>query len=213
MDCETCREGMLDVLYGEAPAATRNLVLEHHAVCASCREEFRSLTALRSTLARWQLPAEIESSPRQGPTWRLRLPYLAAAASFLLALAGSFLLFSRSAHAERELRDELIRQEARHREEILSLKAALTTSPGMAGREHAGSLNAAIRQLVEESEVRQAERFGARLSDLRQKTEAQRRYDLAQVSASLAYLEGKTGLQMARTTELMGHVLQASQKR
>jgi hypothetical protein len=33
------------------------------------------------------------------------------------------------------------------------------------------------------------------------------------VSAGFSYLEGRTGLQVARTTELMGHVLQASQKK
>ena len=33
------------------------------------------------------------------------------------------------------------------------------------------------------------------------------------MSAGLSYLEGKTGLQDARTTELMGHVLQASQEK
>jgi hypothetical protein len=32
------------------------------------------------------------------------------------------------------------------------------------------------------------------------------------MSAGLAYLDGKAGLQAARTTELVGHVLQASQK-
>ena len=34
---------------------------------------------------------------------------------------------------------------------------------------------------------------------------------MAQVGAGLSYLEGKTGLQAARTTELMGKVLLASQ--
>jgi glycosyltransferase involved in cell wall biosynthesis len=47
----------------------------------------------------------------------------------------------------------------------------------------------------------------------RERAEAQRRYDLARVSAGLSYLDGKTGQQVARTTELMGYVLQASQKR
>jgi hypothetical protein len=169
------------------------------------------LTALRSDLARWQLPAEIQPRPPARAPWRS--PYLAAAASLLLALTSLVLVFSRSAHAEREWREELLRQEVRHAEEIRSLKAAIGATPGLAGQQDLGPLSATIRALVEESEARQAERFGARLTDLRQKTEAQRRYDLAQVSASLAYLEGKTGMQMARTTELMGHVLQASQKR
>jgi hypothetical protein len=211
MDCEACRELMLDVLYGEADPSTRRLVRDHHAVCSSCRQELRVLTALRTDLAAWQLPAEIQPRPLERFSWRL--PYVAAAASLLLALTSLVLVFSRSAHAEREWRDELLRQEARHREEIHSLRAALAGPAGLAGSQDVGTLNAAMRQIVQQSEARQAERFGARLTDLRQKAEAQRRYDMAQVSASLAYLEGKTGMQMARTTELMGHVLQASQKR
>jgi hypothetical protein len=33
------------------------------------------------------------------------------------------------------------------------------------------------------------------------------------MSAGLTYLDGKSGLQAARTTELVGHILQASAKR
>ena len=40
-----------------------------------------------------------------------------------------------------------------------------------------------------------------------------RRVDMAQVAASLSYLDGRHGEQLARTNELMGYVLQASQKR
>jgi hypothetical protein len=70
-----------------------------------------------------------------------------------------------------------------------------------------------VRDMIRESEARQGVILGASVAQLRDQTDAQRRYDLAQVGAGLSYLEGKTGLQVARTTELMGHVLQATQKR
>jgi hypothetical protein len=70
-----------------------------------------------------------------------------------------------------------------------------------------------VAALIRESEARQAQRFNASLRDLGQQSEAQRRYDLARISAGFSYLEGKTGQQVARTTELMGYMLEASQKR
>src|SRR5256885_173782 len=65
-----------------------------------------------------------------------------------------------------------------------------------------------VQRMIQESESRQAVLLNASLGRLRNETQAQRRYDLAQVGAGLSYLEGQTGLQMARQTELMGHVLQ-----
>jgi hypothetical protein len=72
---------------------------------------------------------------------------------------------------------------------------------------------ARVARLIEDSEARQAVLVGASMASLREEADARRRYDLAQVGAGLSYLEGKTGLQAARTTELMGHVLLAAQKR
>ena len=68
-----------------------------------------------------------------------------------------------------------------------------------------------MRRLIKQSETRQAAAFAAGLTELQERSEAQRRVDMAQMGAGLSYLEGKTGLQAARTTELMGKVLQASQ--
>ena len=67
--------------------------------------------------------------------------------------------------------------------------------------------------MIHESETRQDEARLASLRVLRQRAETQRQYDLARMSAGLAYLDGKAGLQAARTTELVGHVLQASQQK
>ena len=70
-----------------------------------------------------------------------------------------------------------------------------------------------VQDLIRQSELRQAAALNASLSDFSERTDAQRRYDLARVSAGLSYLDGKTGQTVARTTELMGYVLQASQKK
>ena len=70
-----------------------------------------------------------------------------------------------------------------------------------------------VQRLIRESESRQAVLIDAGLRDLAERTDAQRRQDLAQISAGLSYVEGRTGLQVARTTELMGHVLQAAQQK
>jgi hypothetical protein len=67
--------------------------------------------------------------------------------------------------------------------------------------------------MVRQSEARQDARFSARLAAFGEEAETQRRYDLARVSAGLSYLEGKTGQDVVRTTELMGYVLQASQQK
>ena len=40
-----------------------------------------------------------------------------------------------------------------------------------------------------------------------------RRADMAQVAASLSYLDGRHGQRLARTNELLGYFLQASDKR
>jgi hypothetical protein len=48
---------------------------------------------------------------------------------------------------------------------------------------------------------------------MEERSEAQRRLDLARMSAGLSYLDGRTGQQVARATELMGAVLQASQQK
>jgi hypothetical protein len=67
--------------------------------------------------------------------------------------------------------------------------------------------------MIHESEAREAERLNASMSEFGERSAAQRRYDLARVSAGLSYLDGKNGQAVARTTELMGYMLQAAQKR
>jgi len=101
--------------------------------------------------------------------------------------------------------------DARHREAVAELRAEVKSLPIALRDDSAvlGQIDARIRQ----SEARQAVILKERLTDLADQTDAQRRYDLARVSAGLSYLDGRTGQTVARTTELMGYVLQASEKR
>jgi hypothetical protein len=135
-------------------------------------------------------------------------PALAVAAAVLVALAGAFTV-SGQARPDEAYERRLAALEARQREEVAALRAELA-------RVRLETEEAAVRRasrLVEDSEARQAVLVGASMASLREEADAARRYDLAQVGAGLSYIEGKTGLQAARTTELMGHVLLAAQKR
>lgn len=224
MECDAFRDDLLDVLYGEADPATAHRFNEHQARCAACREEIASFRRLRHELDGWAV----------APKRRLALPFavrplrVLATAAGLLAAAGGALVLARgeirypngqvalrlAAPAEdaSELRRLLAEQEARHQQAIAELKAS-TLRPVVAGdapveRE---ALLEEMRRLIKQSETRQAAAFAAGLTELEERAQAQRRFDMAQVGAGLSYLEGKTGLQAARTTELMGKVLQASQ--
>lgn len=227
MDCSDVRDDLLDVLYGEADAETRQRLRTHQRECAACRDELAAMQRLRRDLAEWRAPSEPSSRPAAPSLWaRLPLPRgLAAAAVLLLAAGGAVGLsgveiqfekgpvkvrFGRGGQ-EGELRRLLAQEEERHRTD---------TAPAAVPVAETGASGAAdelvlrrVEGLIRESEARQASVLRAGLLELSERTEAQRRYDLARVSAGLSYLDGKTGQQVARTTELMGYVLQASQKR
>jgi anti-sigma factor RsiW len=211
MQCDDLRDDVLDILYGEASAETERRVAEHHAGCASCRDELAALRRLRRDLVAWRVPSGLRPAltPRARPARRL-----AAAAAVLLALGSLALarpvqrtvLAFAAAPGTRSL---LAEQETRHRRELESLRADLERSA--AARERV--LLARVEEMVRNSEARQGMLLQARLGEFGQVVEAQRQYDLAQVSAGLTYLDGKSGLQAARTAELMGHLLVASQKK
>jgi len=223
MECNAFRDEMLDVLYGEADAAAHRRFDEHQAACPACRQEIAGLRRLRRDLAAWPLPPALR--PRRGRSaraWRV----LPVAAGVVLAL-GAALGFSGSelrydegriafrlgrapaAVPDRTVDERIAALEARHRAEIQALRADLA----QAKDEGDAVLLARVSEMIRGSEARQAVIVGASMASLRDENDAKRRYDLAQVGAGLSYLEGKTGLQAARTTELMGHVLQAAQKR
>lgn len=211
MQCEDLRDDLLAVLYGEAPPGTERRVAEHQAGCRACRDEMAALRRLRRDLRAWRMPSGLRPSatPR---VWPLRR--LAAAAAVLLVALGA-LAFSRPlqrtalAFAAPEARRLMAEQEERHRRELESLRASLERAA--LERERAVLLR--VEAMVKDSEARQSVLLQARLGEFGQAVEAQRQYDLAQVSAGLTYLDGKSGLQAARTAELMGHVLLASQKK
>lgn len=213
MDCKDVRDDMLDVLYGEASEEAARRVAEHRQACSACRDETAALARLRRDLAQWTLPT---TSPRRG----LRLLQLAAglllAVGTALGLSGSELRFDQGRLSFRlgrgpDVQQVLREQEARHRTEIEALRVSLAT--GAAAPRDEAALLRRVQELVDASEARQAQLFRAGLQDVAQRSDTQRRYDLARVGASLAYLDGKTGQQVARTTELMGYLLQASDKR
>ena len=202
MECRVFRDEMMEVLYGEASAATVHVVEEHAAGCDECREELGALRRLRQDLLAWKLPERVMPRGRrsQAPPWL----WPVAAALFLAVGAGAGF-----ALAEARLARLLDARDARHREEIAALRAEVKGAPLRDDVAVVERVEARIRQ----SEARQAVFLKERLADFADRNEAQRRYDLARVSAGLSYLDGKTGQTVARTTELMGYVLQASQKR
>ena len=222
MECNTFRDDMLDVLYGEGDAAARHRFERHQDACAACRDELAAMRRLRGELAAWPLPPALRPPAPSGRSW---WP-LAAAAGLIVALGaalgvtGSELRYDAGRIAFRLGRadaaagppavlEHIAALEARHRQEIEALRAELRR----ARQDDEDALVARVSDMLRKSEARQAVLVGTSMASLRDETEARRRYDLAQVGASFSYLEGKTGLQAARTTELMGHVLQAAQKR
>lgn len=218
MDCDAFRDEMMDLLYGEAATAVARRLDEHQAACRACRDELASFRRLRRDLAAWRVPAEPGGAVR-----RSARPYLAAAAALVLllgggalALRGAELRYDHGRFAFRlgpgmatdAMHAALAAQDERHRREMQALRAALDSSPRAAD-----DTLPAVQRMIAESEARQASLVADRLARLEERTEARRRYDLAQVGVGLSYLDGKAGLQAARTTELMGHVLQASQRK
>jgi anti-sigma factor RsiW len=216
MDCERhgdegLRDGMMDVLYGEADAAVRARVEAHLAGCAACREEMATLRALRRDLATWRRPAARPSFTPRGvvvPRW------LAAAAVLLLGFgaalgAGAYVSLRRALAAQEARASELERQQ---RETVRALDAARQVRPGAVdARALVASLDARVDEKLRENESRQGELLRQTVAGWEERAEAQRRVDMARVAASLSYLDGRHGEQLARTNELMGYVLAASQ--
>ncbi len=222
MECVVIRDEMMDALYGEASAEASRRVDEHLGVCAACRDEMAALRNLRRDLGSWKLPELARPRRAGGSRQRFRAP-LTAAAGFLLALGAGFALSGSELRLEQgrlafrlgrdaDAHRELSASEARHRREIAELRAAIVPVVASAGSEDAAILER-VQALLRESEQRQARRLDGQLRELSIRSDAQRRYDLARVSAGLSYLDAKTGQHVARTSELMGYVLQAAEKR
>jgi hypothetical protein len=218
MDCDAIRDDMLDVLYGEGGEAAARRVESHQAACGDCRRELADLRRLRGDLAHWRLPEGLGDRPAP-PARARRLPLvLAAAASFVLgatalSLSGAELRHDASGFSLRVGRGgdarALADLERRHQQEMAALRAEIASVRPLDEQQ----VLRTVSDMIRESEARQDEARLASLRVLRERTETQRQYDLARMSAGLSYLDGKAGLQAARTTELVGHLLQASQQK
>jgi hypothetical protein len=200
MECRVLRDEMVEILYGEASPAAIRAMEAHAAGCEECRDELAALRRLRQDLAAWTLSDA--GTPRRRRS-EAREWLWAAAATLVVGLGVGYAL------AEARLEHLLDARDARHREEIAALRAEVKATPALDDAAVLERVEARIRQ----SEARQAVFLKEQFADFADRTEAQRRYDLARVSAGLSYLDGKTGQTVARTTELMGYVLQAAQKR
>jgi hypothetical protein len=222
MDCSTFRDDMMDVLYGEADAEVDARFEAHRASCASCRDEITSLAGVRQNLQAWGVEPRLETRRRRFalPSWRP----LAAAAAVLVAFTtgllvaktdvqmrdGALMVRFAPGAGEAELKQELTRYMAEQRAEIEAMKASLTTSPGGATPGDTALLRQ-VQAMIRESEARQAVLFQTGLTEIGQRAEAQRRYDMARISQGFSYLESKTGADVAKTNELMNQILRVSE--
>lgn len=204
----------LDILYGEADSAARARVNAHLEACAACRDEMKALAGLRRDLGRWRLPI---ARPGLSPRGYVIPRWLAAAALVVLGFAGTLgasgYLSLRRALEDQQARAALV--ESRQRETLAALEQVLAREPGGPGDAQAvlARVDARLDERLRGLESQQGERVERRLADWEERAEVRRRVDMAQVAASLSYLDGRHGEQLARTNELMGYMLQASQKR
>ena len=219
MECEKVADealqgDKLDVLYGEADSATLARVGLHLESCAACRDEMAALRGLRRDLGAWRLPLARPGFTPRGfvvPHW------LAAAALVVLGFAATlgasgYLSLRRALAAQEARASQLERQQ---RESLAALQASLARTPVSATDTQAlvARVEAGLDERFRSSEAQQAERLERLFAAWQERAEVRRRVDMAQVAASLSYLDGRHGEQLARTNELMGYVLQASQKR
>ena len=218
MECESVREQMLDVLYGEADADSTARFERHLSVCSGCQEELANLRGLRFTLQAWTLPRQRRSVRRFAPP---RYFWAAAAAALVilalggaLALAGFEMRFTRGPVVVRlggVARDTTVAPRASDELSTVASQNAVRTAATNGLQDEV--LLQRVSEMIRQSEERQQLTVRANLTGFEQRTARQRRYDLARIGAGLSYLDGRTGQHMARTTELMGYVLQASNRR
>jgi hypothetical protein len=219
MQCNVLgEEDKIDVLYGSVEPARARRVRKHLSACAECREEFTALEGTRRTLGTWRLP---ESSRR--PPARLRLSWcLPLAAAVLLTLGGALALrgfelryeagrvsFRIGPSDDQPLRRLIEERDGRRQREIAALRASLSTPSSSA----AVPTRADVLSWIRESEARQSGQLLSRFEEFKERSDSERRLDMARVSAGLSYLDGKNGQHVARTSELMNYMLQASYKR
>ena len=140
--------------------------------------------------------------------------WLAAAALFVLGfgatLGASGYVSLRRAVAEQQARADAL--EARQRESQRSLSGRARTGGRQRGVAGAASTRGSTSGCGR-ARARSASSFERQLAAWQERADVRRRADMAQVAASLSYLDGRHGQQLARTNELLGYFLQASDKR
>jgi hypothetical protein len=222
MECSDLRDDMMDVLYGEAAPAKAERLEAHIRTCGACRDEIAAFRDVRRKLGAWQLPAL--ARPTRNRHF-LPLGVLAAAACVLLALGGglglsgselryfgghlTFRLGRSDAEVQRLLAAQESRLLAQQKDELAALKGSVPADDGSGD----AAVLKRVEAMIRASDERHAQLLEARLDALTRRAETERRYDLARMSAGLSYLDGKTGQDVARTAQLVGYVLQASEKR
>jgi hypothetical protein len=211
---EALQSDKLEVLYGEADSAASARVGMHLEACAACREELAALRGLRRDLGSWRLPLARPAFTPRGlvvPHWLLAAALVLLAFGATLGVSGYLSL--RRALVAQEARASLV--ERQQGESLAAMRASLARTPGSAADAQAlvAHVEAGLDERFKSSQAQQAERLDRLFAEWQERAEVRRRVDMAQVAASLSYLDGRHGEQLARTNELMGYVLQASQKR
>mgnify|MGYP000319848063 CR=1 FL=1 len=239
LSCEALRDDVIALLYDDGNREERTRARDHLAQCVPCRTEYSELKGVRKALGGWTLPLP---SPLPQAKPRLHVPWfpagLAAAAGIVLgigmAVAGRSLFFEPAGNpltavastanpappqfvSQSEFQNMLKQQEARHQAEIAELRQTLTqvaeAVPESASVRDVSNLSpVAFESLLKASEARQARMFEARLAGLRNDSELQRQYDMAQIAAGLAYIDSRTGADAARTSELMKNLVRVTAK-
>lgn len=239
LSCEALRDDIIALLYDDGDHAERIRARDHLAQCVPCRSEYTDLKGVRQALGGWTLPITPSlPQPRARASVSWFAPGLAAAAGILLgigvAVLGSSTFFpatrepiAQTAPASpasagqfvsyNEIQDLLKQQEERHQAEIADLRQTLTqvaeTAPQTTVARTVSNMSpSAFESLLKASEARQARMFEARLAGLRNESELQRQYDMAQIAAGLAYIDSRTGADAARTSELMKNLVRVTAK-
>ena len=238
-NCEALREDIVSLLYDDGELAERSRAREHLAQCVECRSEYSEFKSIRKSLSLWQLPVAVEAPTPHRVERRWMNPALAAAAGLMLGIGAATVgrsaftpgtapapapIVSANAAAPaqsstaqfvsfNQLQDALKAQETRHVEEMERLRAVIEnqTVSGTPVRVSDTTI-ASFERLLRQSEERQARAFEARLIGLRNENDLQRQYDMAQVAASLAYIDSRTGADAARTSELMKNLVRVTAK-
>ncbi len=240
LSCEALRDDLVALLYDDGDRDERTRARDHIAQCVPCRAEYSELKSVRKALGGWTLPLTPslpKPQTRVAVSW---FPAgLAAAAGIVLGIGVAVMslgTFSKApetapvaatapaspaASAQfvsyKEIQELLKQQEARHQAEITELRQTLaqvteTAPPSASIRSVSAMSPAAFESLLKASEARQARMFEARLAGLRNDSELQRQYDMAQIAAGLAYIDSRTGADAARTSELMKNLVRVTAK-